>query len=456
MTLSYADALGIIKAEAQRRATSSAPTRTEHVSLSRALNRTVARSLCSPRSTPEFDTSAMDGFALHAAATATASAEKPVTFCVRGLMAAGDEPLHVPGEPDEDIYPCVEIMTGARFPDAGNTPAFDCCVRWEDTTITADPSATGRRYISVTKPARSGQNRRSAGGDFGKDDLIAPVGTVIRPHHVMALASVGQTELVVHRRPRVGVFSTGTELTQSDATKPDLHRIRDINGPYLATTLEDWGADVTFLGVLDDEAATMAQNIGQHVDNGAYDLLISTGAVSTGRFDLIPAGLQRLGANILFHKIAIRPGHPALFAGIPSSPSVDTRNDSTSRDVAFFGLPGNPVASAACLRFLVLPYLQALQSQAPDDPTTAIVRSTSAAGGLANGGLIATFPPDKDVFRPGILHRPMGTSTAHVELIEDHSPGKIKPFLGANCWIHIPRATTELRDGDLVDCYPSH
>ncbi len=97
----------------------------------------------------------------------------------------------------------------------------------------------------------------------------------------------------------------------------DVYRVRDSNGSYVAATLKDWEVDVGFPGVLRDDDVTMAQTIKETHEKDKYDMILSTAAVSTGRFDLIPVALQHLAARITFHRIAIRPGHPALFASIP-------------------------------------------------------------------------------------------------------------------------------------------
>lgn len=470
MAPSYLEALDLITAEAER----AKPSSYETVSLLNALNRTPVCTYRSPISTPQFDTSAMDGYALNSKATSTACPEKPVVFHVKGVMAAGDEPLHLSSAPevgpglDTDspttVFPCVEIMTGARFPQSiEGSEELDCCVKWEDVTVLEKKNGciAGNHYIQVTKPVQSQQNKRLAGGDFSKGDVIVSLGETIRPGHIMALASVGVGEVEITRKPKIGVFSTGTELLSPDTQRPGGHRIQDANGPYTTAFLRDTGAEVDFLGVLDDGIDTMIQSLNHHLHEQIYDIIISTGAVSTGKFDLIPAALQRLNSRIIFHNIAIRPGHAALFAKIPR-PAVETDAivTETAPETAFFGLPGNPVASAACLRFLVVPYLQRLENQTLASPLRAIVHydlsqkkavkfddATKADQGVS---LISKFPIEKDVFRPGLFDR-RSSGEIDVMLINDHSPGKIKPFLASNCWIHIPKGVSQLHAGDTVN-----
>lgn len=463
MPPSYLEAIDLITAEAER-----AKSSLETVSLVNALNRTSICTYRSPISTPQFDTSAMDGYALSSKVTSTASPEKPVVFHVKGVMAAGDEPLYLSSAPEvgsglgiegrTTVFPCVEIMTGARFPQSiMESEEFDCCVKWEDVAVLEGKNGcVGNHYIQVTKPVQPQQNKRLAGGDFKMGDVIVSSGETICPRHIMALASVGMAEVEVTKTPKVGVFSTGTELLSPNTQRPDCHRIQDANGPYITALLKDRGADVDFLGVLNDGIDTMTRSLEHHLHEHRYDIIISTGAVSTGKFDLIPAALQHLGSRIVFHSIAIRPGHPALFAKI-HRPRVETAIES---ETAFFGMPGNPVASAACLRFLVFPYLRRLENQKPENPVKAIAQhdipkkdvapSDYATEADPNGSLISRFPIEKDVFRPGVFDCHL-SGEIDVMLINDHSPGKIKPFLQSNCWVHIPQGVSELHAGDTVD-----
>lgn len=447
MALSYHEALRLVEAEAQRRART-LQLNMEKLPLNLSLNRVTGCEMRSPISTPQYDTSAMDGYAVDSGATRDASPDNPILFHVEGLVAAGDEPFQLFNTASQSCS-CVEIMTGGRFPTAvePDNVRLDCCVKFEDTKKVPGPY-TGDEYIEITKPARYRQNRRSAGEDFQRHHVIMPAGTIIRPHHIMALASVGITEIPVLPKLRVGLYSTGAELLASHGNQPVSGRVQDANGPYIAATLADSGVDVEFLGILDDDVEMMMHTLRSNLEKKDCDLIISTGAVSTGRFDLIPSALQRLGAHIVFHKIGIRPGHPVMFATIPNiSPE---RSD----EIPFFGLPGNPVASAACLRFLVMHYLKCLQSQLPETPLTARMSCPNDAKTARQfAHVITSFPSEKDVFRPGVYHCAAG-GEVEVVLIDDHSPGKVRPFVDANCWIHIHRDVTEVRAGDLVNIFP--
>ncbi|KAJ1716363.1 molybdenum cofactor biosynthesis protein (MoeA) [Aspergillus flavus] len=448
MGLSYTEAIRLVEAEAHRKRNVFV-SRAEMCSIYAARGRIARHTIYSPISTPRFDTSAMDGYALSSAATKDATVEYPRTFEVKGITAAGDEPF-TEVKHDGPIPPCVEIMTGAPFPKTVEQEDFDCCVRYEDVIV---EERSGRRFVTVTKPAKPKQNRRLAATDFQTDNAIVKEGELIHPNQVMAMASVGITELSVLLKPRIAVFSTGSELLLAKEESTKLHRISDSNGPYLTATLEDWGAIVDFLGVIPDQTEDLEQALLRGLHGSRYDLIISSGAVSAGRYDLIPAVLERLRARTVFHKVEMKPGHPVLFSMLPR---LETAPDS---EVAFFGLPGNPVASAACLRFIVVPYLNTIRLQPQEKPYKARIMTMNDKLGshhdipLGSGKPVTTVPMEKDVFRPGTL---CGSTDQDlmVQLISDHSPGKIKPFLEANCWIRIPHGVSEIREGDSVGIYP--
>ncbi|KAL1876773.1 hypothetical protein Plec18167_005182 [Paecilomyces lecythidis] len=270
----------------------------------------------------------------------------------------------------------------------------------------------GGKIIQVVKPARKDMNRRFAGNDFQQGDSILNVGDRIKINHLMALASIGVANIAVRRKPRIGLFSTGKELLDN-STQDGAQRIMDINGPCITATLMDWGCDVDFLGVIDDNASAVSGKLMRRLQHQKYDLVITTGGVSAGKFDFVRKAIESIGAKVLFHGAGIRPGHPALFATLPAGRYGNTHvgdncsnNEQTS--TAFFGLPGNPVASAACLRFFVVPFLRQFLSEQSETPMKAIIRderihakSEETYDMRETHATIARFPPSTDIFRAG-------------------------------------------------------
>lgn len=433
MTLSYSDALAKIIDAARIQKKSSH----EEAPLDRAVGRITAHDIISPKSLPAHDTSAMDGYAIYAHTTESASPQTPVLLRVHGTIAAGNDPEAMelgPGDTDA-AAPCVEIMTGAIFPDGPLGRPYDACVKVEDTLIAAPPTPPGdgaSRHILITKPVVPGANKRFARSDVAEGDVVVGEGQVIRPSHILPLASLGFESVTVARRPRVGVFSTGLELVNGNGATGDA------NGPYLTAAARDMGAEAYFLGILDDDPQKVYHCIREATHSGRYDVIVTSGGVSKGKADYVPNVLLRLNADIVFHGLSIRPGHPVLFCKIPTHRG----------QVPFFGLPGNPGAAAACVRFLTMPYLRFLQGQDMERPLPSKLCRLEHWKVKQNGDCGVTM----DYFRHGVLSgTPEGMLA--VEPSQEQSPAKLGPFATANCWIHFKSGKVE-REGDMVDCYP--
>lgn len=463
MPISYAEALEVLQSVGREMAPFF-QVDYEILRPEQAIGRTVKDNLICQISTPAFDTSAMGGFAVNSDSTTEASESNPLILGVKGTMAAGDAPFLLSADSDEDnLLPCVEIMTGAQFPHSLSEKSFDACIPVEHTK-NVDGPRTDRRYVQVSKPVLKFQHRRRLGGDFQKDSTILAAGSVVQSRHVMAMAAIGVEYISVFRKVRIGIWSTGAELlTTGQKHEAFQNKIVDVNGPYLMATLQSLGADAFFLGVIKDDYDMLAATIAQYTISSAFDILITTGAISAGKFDHVRQAIESIGAQIDFHKVSIRPGHPVLFATLPArleqeQPLQDVVHpvSRSARKIAFFGLPGNPVATAACLRVIVLPYLRHLVSQPHEQHIFARVvmidncEPNGNGNSLTIGDICSRQPPHLDVFRHGRLH--MRENCFEVTLSEDQSPSKIRPFSEGLCWVHIPRGHGDLKQGDLVRC----
>ncbi|KAF3040600.1 hypothetical protein E8E11_007636 [Didymella keratinophila] len=437
MGISYQDALALLQ-DSAKSILNGQKSLTERVSISEALGRVAAENHTSPICTPPKDTSAMDGYAISSGATVDATIERPVTFVVQGTNAAGDEPVELANELIDGCYPCVEIMTGAQFPISTTNTPFDACVKIEDTVPFGGKSEfQSRRRFVLTRPVRLHANRRFAGGDMQKGDVIVKRGEIVRARHVMGLASVGVTEVVVRRSLRVAVWTTGNELTRDMDGARKSAQIFDSNGPFLAAALREAGVEVELKGILQDDVRSLEEALDS-VEAASWDFIITTGAVSKGKFDFIVPALERMRAQVHFHGVAIRPGHPILFATV----------DRDHGRIPFFGLPGNPIATAACFRFFVAPFVRLLLGQYAESP--AIVELS-----MKNGGrdIFLASPSHLDCFRHGnIVARPDGTKV--VELSQSQSPAVISQYATSNCWAHIATGCTEGAGPIMVQCYP--
>jgi len=325
--ISYPDALALLLAEADT-------LDSERVDIDAAPGRFLARDIVSPLSLPGFDNAAMDGYAVRANG---ASIPANATYTIAAMHAAGDD---TPDYPDAEAC---EIATGARMP-----AAFDTVVPVERT------ERQGDRVRFVADEA-AGQNVRRAGSDIEVGDVALPAGRRVDAAAIMLLAALGVDRLDVVRRPRVAIINTGSELNAGGPLP--LAGIHDSNGPFLAASLARWGVEAIGRTRVPDHGDAFHAAIRDALASGA-DLIVTTGAVSAGRFDFVPAALASLGARELFHKVAIRPGKPLLAARFENGPLV-------------IALPGNPIAVAVGYRFFVAPVLRAMAGLPLEQPLRA-------------------------------------------------------------------------------------
>ncbi|MCJ8323443.1 MAG: molybdopterin molybdotransferase MoeA [Rhizobiales bacterium] len=365
-----------------------------------------------------FDNSAMDGFAFRYAELQQGRRQ----FAVVGSSFAGDTI-------DQSTEGAWEIMTGAGIPNG-----FDTVIKIEDIAILVTNEAGRPTKIKLNinpKDIIFENNVRKKGQDFKPDDLVVEADEVITPSHISALASVGIANIRVRKKPNIAVISTGKEIID-DANMALLSgQIRNSNGPSLMASFAGMNLAVSYAGTIRDEVEDFETCIkGLLNDN---DIIISTGAVSMGRHDFIPESLQRLGAEIIFHKCKIRPGKPILFAKFPPT-------DLNPDGVFYFGLPGNPVSAHVGLRFFIMPLINRLLGLKAEHPVRAFLTADidkkhdfkmfyKAFATLENGHLSVTILQGQESFR-------------------------IKPLLKANCWAVLGEHQHKCATGGLIDIYP--
>jgi molybdopterin molybdotransferase len=371
----------------------------------------LADELLSPEAVPSFDNSAMDGYAVQAAATHQASPETPAEFQFLGTVAAGDGPRAFEGDG------LVEIMTGAPVP-AG---VFDAVIRVEDTE-----KVSGDKRVLIKRPVQAGDNIRRRGSDFEWNQKLAVPGQVVTPELMMSAASLGLDTLPVQDPVRVALLITGRELSRFSDKDLAPGMIRDASGPYLQAVLNRPDFDLVAHKMLIDDAA-LFQAEALKILELQPDIIISTGAVSMGKYDFIKDSLMELGAELHFHKVAMRPGKPLLFAEWRNGP-------------VWFGLPGNPVSTVVGWRFFIDPYVRALRGQDPEKPMPArLIKPYKKPAGLT------CFLKARSEFVDGALH---------VEILEGQGSYMLSPLLKANCWMVLEGEAEYLELGDLVSVYP--
>lgn len=402
--ITYAQALQLLHAAAE-------PLPAQTRALEAAAGTVAAESVTSPGDVPPFDNAAMDGFALPASLSTPARPHEPLRLRVAGTLAAGAALL--PGAPSApgEVW---EIMTGAPLP-----PGCDAVIPVEQV------SASDGAEITISSPVTAGRNVRRAGEDLRRGDLIVAPGEPLAPHRIMALAAAGIASLKVRAAARVAVVTTGSELLAPGEPAAAAH-IHDANGPYLRALLEHAGVPFTALMRAPDEAEALAEVIAAAA-HGA-ELVLTTGGVSAGRFDLVPAAVRALGGEILFHRVAIRPGKPILLARLPTGRLL-------------LGLPGNPAAVAVGLRFFAWPLLAALQGRSPEPRCVALTEhAVEAREQLLFFGKA----------RAAVNTRGQLT----VRLLPGQESFKISPLLGANCWLLVPPQRGPVAAGEPLEIAP--
>lgn len=398
--IEYDEALQLSLADAR-------PLEAERVAVSQALGRVLAEPVLSGEALPPFDNSAMDGFALRSGGAACAAG---TTFDVAGERAAGDGPVDAGAG-------AWEVMTGAPIP-AGS----DMVVPVEQVAVLERDDRGRPTRIRLTTDVPPAQHVRRAGTDIDAGAIALEADTVLREAGAMVLAAIGVDHVLVRRRPRVALITTGRELV--DGPGPlEPGRIRNSNGPFLALRLQAGGAQMVHSETVTDDADDFRSALERARGAGA-EVIVSTGAVSMGRYDFIPCTLDALGARTLFHKVRIRPGKPILAARLPQGERV-------------FALPGNPASTAVGLRFFVEPVLRALLGL----PAEAAFELPLAE------------PYRKRVpLRMHLKARLVLDAEARllVQVLDGQESHRIRPLLDANAWAVVPADVDALEPGDLV------
>jgi len=295
----------------------------ERVSLLEASGRVLAEAVAADRDIPPLTNSAMDGYAVRGADLA----QRPVRLRVVGDVAAGYVSL-VQVEPGT----AVRIMTGAPVPAGADT-----VVRFEDTRLEED-------WVEVLKAPSTGANVRQAGEDVRAGQVVLEPGKVLRPQEIGMLAALGRVEVAVVRRPRVAILATGDEVVPPDQP-PGPGQIRDANSYTVAAQVQRYGALPFLLGVAHDREELIQEGIREALDQEA-DLIITSGGVSVGDFDLVKQVLAAEG-EMHFWSLNIKPGRPLAFGVVDGVPLL--------------GLPGNPVAAMISTELFGRPALLKMQ-----------------------------------------------------------------------------------------------
>jgi molybdopterin molybdotransferase len=425
--LSYAAAAAFVAKRAQQLARSKPAA--ECVKLAAAAGRVLAETLRADTDQPPFARSTRDGFACRAAEI---SAHRPLP--VAGTTRAGDPPAGP--LPRGAVW---EIMTGAPVPRGADAVVMLEHVEFAHVESAGSPTAPTIRLLPP-RAIEKGENIVARGAQAHKGDALLPAGTLLGAAQIALAGSCGATELKVYLRPRVAILSTGDELVPI-AAKPAPGQIRNSSSAMLAAMVSAAGGDPWILPIARDTAKSLRAALARAA---TAELLLITGGVSAGKYDLVEPALARAGAHFHFTGVRMQPGKPLVFAELPRSTNpVQSQNGTKCNQNGTkcwcFGLPGNPVSSAVTFLLFAAPVLAALAGRLDRGPRFALARL--AADVKVKPGLTRFLPAACTFTKP----------VPEVALVRWQGSGDLAAMALANCYLVVPEESGSLHAGATVN-----
>ncbi len=370
-----------------------------------SLGRVLREEIVADRDFPPFDRVTMDGIAILYRTFDTGRR----SFRVVGTHAAGAPNVRL-----DDPETCLEVMTGAVLPSG-----TDCVIRVEDLDL-ADGVATVKAGVDAVRM----QNVHRFGSDYAAGHHLLSADVVIAPQHIAVIASVGRTQVRVAALPRIAVVATGDELVPVDSI-PKPYQIRMTNPFAVRAALESRGYGDATIHHISDERSTMIEAFGKILDEN--DVVIVSGGVSAGKFDLVPEVLAELGVRAAFHKVLQRPGLPLWLGTREPGPVV-------------FALPGNPVSALVSVCRHVLPYLARCTT------------GTSSRGETAVLAEPYDFETELTLFLP-VLLEPDDAGRIRAYPRPVHGSGDFARLTGSNGFLELPAHIARFEAGSVWPLY---
>ena len=388
----------------------------ENIKSTNSLNRVVSKNVYSGINYPSGDNAAFDGYAINSNDTKNIKKNLPKKFKIIGLIAAGNKPF----KKKIKKYDTVEIMTGGIIP-----KGFDTIIPIEKIIFYQN-----KKNILIDGKITKYNHVRFAGSDFKKKEIVVKKNTVIQPNHILAFKTLGIKNITVKKKINILFFSTGNEISNNDNIPS--WKVRNSNSHYIKNLNENFLFNFKDGGILKDNQENIFKSKISKMLNSRIDIIITSGAVSAGKFDFIPDIVKKFKLSSYFKSVAIRPGKPVLFARIKNKQKV------------IFGLPGNPMSSAACFRFFVYPYITNVMGISEEKPISAILKND--------------FIKKKNFTR--FAKSKLNTTKngkIEVEILKGQESFRIKSFVKSNIWVVLPAGKSKFKKGQIVDCFfPNH
>tara|TARA_B110000003_G_scaffold273905_1_gene312576 strand:- start:580 stop:1836 length:1257 start_codon:yes stop_codon:yes gene_type:complete len=391
----------------------------ESIKSMNSLNRVLSENVYSNINYPTCNNAAFDGYAIRSNDTSKIKKNSSQRFKIIGSIAAGAKPF----KKKINKFNAVEIMTGGIIP-----KGFDTIIPIEQ--IIFHPNKDNKKNIIVNKKVKKYNHIRFTGSDYKKKELVIKKNTIILPNHILAFKTLGIKNIKVKKKVNILFFSTGNEISNKDYI-PEW-KVRNSNSHYIKNLNENFLFNFKDGGILkDDHQILYKSKINKMLLNPNIDIIITSGAVSAGKFDFIPSVVKSFKLSNYFKGVAIRPGKPILFAKIKNKQKV------------IFGLPGNPMSSAACFRFFVYPYLENILGLDIEKPIKAILKNN--------------FSKKKNFTR--FAKSKLNTTKngkIEVNVLQGQESFRIKSFVKSNIWTLLPSGKSKFKKGELVDCFFSN
>src|SRR6266436_1437212 len=413
LILSFEEARHLVEAHAAQLR----PRGRELVEVLEASGQILAEPIFADRNFPPFPRAMRDGYAVLAADLSPL----PATLEVIGEIKAGarieDIPTLQPGQ-------AAAIMTGAPAP-----PGADAVVMVEYTSSDA-------RRVQIMKPVAAGDNIAPVASEAKRGEKLLLPGTQLDFAAIAVAASVGRSRILVYRKPKVAILSTGDEIVDIDVP-PAATQIRNSNSYSLAAQVQAAGGEPVLLPIAPDEPGRQRELIADGLE---ADLLLLAGGVSMGKYDLVEPILAEFRAEFFFTGVQIQPGKPVVFGRVPFGAGTAARGAQASLPdhTYFFGLPGNPVSTMVTFELFARPVLEALAGMTPRQlvfPRARLKAEIKTKTGLKR-------------FLPAILSGEF--EQAEVELARWHGSGDVAAMVRANCYVMIPPDRERIAAGEWV------
>ena len=392
------------------------------VRIENAVGMQLREDVISDTDSPPWHRSMMDGFAVLSSDFALTEDDKQVvTLDVVAEIGAGETTAIILKRGQ-----CIRIMTGAPMPTGA-----DAVIPIERVVPGSSDGLTGEHVSLHDSHFRFGQHVSKKASFFHKGQTVIHSGVELEPVHIGLAAEVGVSHVTVNAPPRVSIITTGNELI-SDCKIPGKGQIRNTNEPMLAAAVVRCGAEPIPMGIAKDHAESLRALMAQGL---AADLLLLSGGVSAGDYDLVPRTLEKMGVECIFHKVCMKPGKPIWF-GVFQRPEASP--------TLVFGLPGNPVSALVCFELFVRPALglitgQSLEMQRGAHLTARLVGSVKGSG-------------DRPVYHPCRLELAEGSFLA--EALPWGGSADLLGLSRANGLLVLPKNCGDYHKGDSVEVVP--